>query len=192
MWAIVGVVFLISGSKFDDFFKPAQQVSFAELVDLSKIPNLHVFSLAATVNCKKSRKGPRNAPPFAALHDINIVLGTIPESNRVTNLWFDISMLGRRGQRPFLGCLNQDWDGMFNEIIRIGGGKPLELELQMSASMGFLEPDHPEQNELYVGIMDKAALLSNHPKICAHFWNPTYWNRGIGPFTRGQVCRRCQ
>ena len=130
-------------------------------------------------------------PPFAALHDINVALGTIPDSNRVTNLWFDFSMIGRRGsQHPFLGCLNQDWVGLFNEVIRIGGGKPLELELQLSASMGFLD-DHPDQDELYVDIMEQAALLSNYPKICTHFWNPTYWTRKIGPFPRGQVRRRC-
>ena len=132
-------------------------------------------------------------PPFAALHDINVALGTIPDSNRVTNLWFDFSMIGRRGsQHPFLGCLNQDWVGLFNEVIRIGGGKPLELELQLSASMGFLEDDHPDQDELYVDIMEQAALLSNYPKICTHFWNPTYWTRKIGPFPRGQVRRRCR
>ena len=131
-------------------------------------------------------------PPFAALHDINVALGTIPDSNRVTNLWFDFSMIGRRGsQHPFLGCLNQDWVGLFNEVIRIGGGKPLELELQLSASMGFLD-DHPDQDELYVDIMEQAALLSNYPKICTHFWNPTYWTRKIGPFPRGQVRRRCR
>ena len=131
-------------------------------------------------------------PPFAALHDINVALGTIPDSNRVTNLWFDFSMIGRRGsQHPFFGCLNQDWVGLFNEVIRIGGGKPLELELQLSASMGFLD-DHPDQDELYVDIMEQAALLSNYPKICTHFWNPTYWTREIGPFPRGQVLGRCR
>ena len=175
-----------------NFLKPAKQLPFDGLVNLSKLPNLHTFSLAASVNCKKPRKAPRNAPPFDVLRDISIVLSTIPESNKITNLWFDFSMVGRRGRRPFLGCLNQDWVGMFNEVIRIGGGKPLELELQMTASMGFLEDDHPEQDEVYTFVMEKAASLSDYPNICTHFWDPTYWKRKIGPFPRGQVRRRCR
>ena len=92
-------------------------------MNVSNLP-LHVFSLYAVVNCKL----PPIAPPFAVLHDINIVLGKIPEPNRVTNLWLEILTVGRRS---FHGCLNQDWVEMFNEIIRIAGGKPLELELNL-------------------------------------------------------------
>ena len=46
---------------------------------------------------------------------------------------------------------------MFNEVIRIGGGKPLELDLVMSASMGILEPEHHEQKDLYMYVKEKAA-----------------------------------
>ena len=93
-------------------------------MNLTNLPNLHLFALYAFVDCNP----PRNAPSFVVLHDINIVLSAIPESNRVTNLWFDFEIHGRH---PFHGCLDQDWVGMFNEVIRIAGGKPLELELQM-------------------------------------------------------------
>ena len=94
--------------------------------------------------------------------------------------------------------LNQDWDGMFHEIIRIGGGKPLELDLELSASMGTLEDEHPEQNELYISVMEKAELLSDYPNICTHWWNPntsspSFRNRYLGPlFCRRQVRRRCR
>ena len=169
------------------------EFSLSELVNLSNLPNLHVFSLYVIVNCIPPRNAPRNAPLFAVLHDINVVLGTIPESNRVTNLWFDFQIVGQRGQHPFLECLNQDWVGMFNEVIRIGGGKPLELELQMAASVGLSANECSEQkDELYTFIIEKAASLSDYPKICTHFWNPTYWTRGIGPFPRGQVRRSCK
>ena len=84
---------------------------------------------------------------------------------------------------------------MFNEVIRISGGKPLELELQMAASAEFrvLDNKYPKQkDELYMCIMEKAVSLSDYPKICAHFWNPTYRTRGIGPFPGGQVRRSCK
>ena len=122
------------------------------------------------------------------LHDINLVLGTIPESNRVTNLWFDFEMMGRR---PFRECVDQDWVGLFNEIIRISGGKRLELELKMGVSREDLE-DEPGREELFKRITEKGALLSDYPEICTHFWDPTYWSRGLRPFPRGQVRGRCR
>ena len=158
-------------------------------MNLSNLQNLQVFSLYAIINCKAPRKAPRNAPPSAVLQDINIVLDTIPKSNKVTNLWFYFEIVGRR---PFRGCLDQDWVGIFNQIIRISEGKPLELELQMIVSTGNLESEHPGQDELFVRIIEKATLLSDYPKICTHFWNPTFWARGIGPFPRGQVRSRCR
>ena len=122
-----------------------------------------------------------------------MVLGTIPDSNRVTNLGFDFSIVGLR---PFPGCLNQDWVGMFNQVIRIACGKPLELEIVMGVdtlSMGILQSEQPGSDELYMSIMEKAASLSDYPKICTHWWNPTFWDRGLGPpFPRGQVRSRCR
>ena len=97
-------MFLITWNEFDKFLEPAIQFSFAGLVNLSNLPNLKAFSLYAVVICKPPRKrlAPRSAPPFAVLHDINIVLGTIPKSNKLTNLWFHFVIFD---QRPFRGCL---------------------------------------------------------------------------------------
>ena len=152
-------------------------------MNLSNLPNLHAVSVYTLVNCIVSRNA-----PFAALHDINIVLGTIPRSNRLTNLSFEIEIVGRC---PFHGCLDQDWAGLFNEVIRIGGGRPLELELQMTVTVGDFETEHPEQDELYVRIMEKSPSLSDYPNVCTHWWNSTFQTHGLGPFRRGQVRRRC-
>ena len=81
---------------------------------------------------------------------------------------------------------------MYNQVIRISDGKPLEVELQMVISTGNLEIDHPGQDELYKYIMDKAESLSDHPKICTHFWNPFFWDRGLHPFPYNQVRSRCR
>ena len=193
MWAKVGVVFFDNTkqfSQFSQFSQPgnekAQTMPIAGLLNLSKLLNLRVFSLYTFINCK--REAAQNATPFAVIHDINIVLGTIPDSNIFTNLWFEFTIFGRH---PFPGCLDQDWGGMFNEVIRISGGKPLEMEFMMAISDG-LEIHHSGEVELYNGIMDNAALLSDYPKICTHWWNPTYWQRDLNPFPRGQVRQRCR
>ena len=109
----------------------------------------------------------------------------------MTNLWFEFEIVGLR---PFRGCLDQDWVGMFNEVIRISGGKPLELELLMSVRTedSDLKTEHPGEDDLYMRIMEKATSLLDYPNICTHWWNNTDWNRGLGPFPRGQVRGRCR
>ncbi|KIM41140.1 hypothetical protein M413DRAFT_159898 [Hebeloma cylindrosporum] len=172
--------------KWNGWWDP--QLPLAGLLNLCNLPNLRVFALyAKVIKCDK--------PAFPAhlipvLHDINIVLGTIPKSNKVANLWFDFTIIG---QHPFGDCLERDWAGMFKEVIRISDGKPLELELMMevfweSAS----QIEHPGQEDLFTHIMEKAkSALAGYPNICTHFWNPTFSNRGLGSFPRGQVRGRC-
>jgi hypothetical protein len=145
-------------------------------VNLSNVSRLHVFSLYVIIRC--------DAPQFSVLDDLNIVLSTIPESNKFTNLALDFNII-----RVGLGeCLHHDWDGMYKEVIRISDGKPLEVEIQMSLGHGNSE----EKDELYTCIMDEAGLLSDYPNICTHFWNPTFWAHGLLPFPRGQVRSRCR
>jgi hypothetical protein len=81
---------------------------------------------------------------------------------------------------------------MFNQVIRISDGKPLEVELQTVVSTKNFESEHPGEDELYMCIMDKAGSLSDYPKICTHFWNPTFWANGIGPSPYDQVHSRCR
>ncbi|KIM34743.1 hypothetical protein M413DRAFT_80113 [Hebeloma cylindrosporum] len=163
----------------------SKQVLLAELMSLSNLSNLRVFAIFAIINSNKRR----NAPCLAVIYDINTVLGTIPKANKITNLSFKFNIIGRR---PFRECLEQDWVGMFDEIIRISGGKPLELELAMAVSTENLGVDQPGEGQLYTDITNKSASLLDHPQICAHFWNPTFWARGVGPLPRGQVRGRCR
>ena len=157
-------------------------------MNLSNLPNLLVFALYyAIISCNAPRKAAQNAPPSAVFHYINIILGTISESNKDANLWFDFLIIG-----CFRGCLDQDWKGTYNKVIRIADGKPLELELQMVVSTGNLETKHPGQDELFVHIMEKVVSLRDYPKIFPHCWNPTFCVRGLSPFPHGQVRSRCE
>ncbi|KAF8881672.1 hypothetical protein CPB84DRAFT_1791534 [Gymnopilus junonius] len=159
----------------------SEQLPLSGLVDLSHLPSLHVFALYAIITC--------GAKGSAVLHDINTVLRTIPACNKVTNLTLDYTVLG---EHPFEGCLDQDWVGLCSEIIRIAAGKPLELDLMTTVSTGKLTYQHPGEEELYVHIMKKAELLSDHSRICTHFWNPTCWTLGQRPLPTNQVRSRCK
>ena len=151
-------------------------------MNVSNLAALHVFSLSTFINCKQ----PPNEPRSTVIQDIILVLGAIPRSNKLTNLLFDFTIFGPAG--PFSRFLEQDWVVMFHEVIRIADGKPLELELHIIFT-GTLDTGHPEQDELFVDIMEKAAMLSDYPNICTHVWNPT---GELGPFPRGQVRNRCR
>ena len=78
---------------------------------------------------------------------------------------------------------------MFNEVIRIAGRKPLELDLRLAVSSGTLESERTGQDELYMHIMEMTASLLDYPNICTHWWNPTL---GTRPFPSDQVHMRCR
>ena len=150
-------------------------------MNFSNLPNLQVVSLSAILNTGRQRIKRWHDPPseLSALDDINTVLATIPLCNRMTNLWFDFLTAC---SLPSDECLDQNWVGMFNEIIRIGGEKPLELELEMEVSPS------TRADELHMRIMEKATLLSDYPNICSHWWNPTPRSR----VHHHQVRTRCR
>ncbi|KIM36032.1 hypothetical protein M413DRAFT_78805, partial [Hebeloma cylindrosporum] len=173
-------LYLTSFDRFKD-----QQVLLAGLVSLSNLSNLRVFAVFAIIQCSKKR----NAPYLAVIHDINIVLGTIPKANKITNLLFDFDIIGKH---PFNGCLDQHWVEMFDKIIRISDGKPLELDIMMAVSTGNLDVARRGEGELYTGITAKSGALSDYAEICAHFWNPTFWARGLGPTPRDHARGRCR
>lgn len=158
-----------------------KQLPLVGLLNLKDLSSLRVFALYAIIKCNKKESG--------ALRDINIVLSKISASNQVTNLSFDFSISGKH---PFGGCLEQDWIGLCDEIIRISAGKPLELELQTKVSSeGFQSPDVGD-GAVYRRIEETTASLSDFSNICCHFWNPTCWSSGLAPFPRGQVRSRCR
>jgi hypothetical protein len=123
-----------------------------------------------------------------SIRDINVVFGTILASNKVMNLSFDFMIFG---EHPLGGCLDEDWVGICSEVVRISAGKPLELDLKTTVDNGKWEAGHGEE-EFYLHIMERATSLSDDPKICTHFWNPTCWSHGLGPYPRGQVRSRCR
>lgn len=120
-------------------------------MDLSHLPNLHVFAISARIGSQE----------LVVLRDIKVVLSTIPKANLVTKLSLDFTI-----NYPYSRCLEEDWDGMCHEVVRISAGKPLEFNLRMTTS--------PSQilirAKLYEAIKEKIAPLSNYTNISTDFW----------------------
>ena len=125
-------------------------------MDLSHLPNLHIFAIHSLFRC--------DVP--VVLNDINLVLSTIPKANQITKLSLDFVIYCGH---PFVECIEEDWVGMCDEIVRISAGKPLELELEMSISPVYSPLG---QDELYERIKEEIASLSDYPNIRTHFWHP--------------------
>jgi hypothetical protein len=101
------------------------------------------------------------------------------------NLSFDFHILGAH---PFR-CLDEDWVGMCDEVIRISSGKPLELDLDLARDVRGREEDEL----VYVRIMERTTSLSDYPNICTHFWNPTIsWYLLKQKLRDGEVRSRCR
>ncbi|KAF8149156.1 hypothetical protein B0H34DRAFT_668003 [Crassisporium funariophilum] len=160
----------------------SEQLPLAGIVNLRSVPRLHVFALLAIIKCDVREES-------TVIRDINIVLGTIDASNEITNLCFDFDIVGRQ---PFGRCLDEDWGGICEEVIRISAGKPLELNFEMWVSNGTLDVDHPGEGELYAHIRERTVSLSDYPNICTHLWDPTCWSLGLSPSLNRQVRSRCR
>ncbi|KAF8799711.1 hypothetical protein BYT27DRAFT_7200935 [Phlegmacium glaucopus] len=138
-----------------------KQLSLCGLVNLRNLSCLHVFALHAIITC--------DMQDSAVVRDINLVLSTIPTSNKITNLSFDFII---RGKHPFGGCLEEDWVGLCDEVVRISAGKPLNLKLKTSVRSPIFYYPFRRQDELYERIKERIASLSEHSNICTRFWHP--------------------
>ena len=127
-------------------------------MDLKHVPNLHIFAIHAIIQSY--------AEDPVVSRDINSILGTIPKANQVTQLSIRFDFFGTH---PFGGCIDQDWVGMCDEIVRVTAGKPLELCLKMSI---VLSQDRPFGDRLYKRIKEKIASLSDYPNIRTDIWHP--------------------
>ena len=131
-------------------------------MDLRHLQNLHIFAIHAIIKC--------DAQEHVVLRDIDFVLSTIPIANQVTELSLDFTICG---EHPFDGCLEEDWAGMCDEVVRISAGKALQLDLEMlfvhnPANFQY-PPPIARRDELYKCIKEMMASLSDYPNICTHW-----------------------
>ena len=100
------------------------------------------------------------------LRDIKHVLSTISKANQVTKVSLDFVIYC---EHPYSECLEDDWVGMCDEVVRVSAGKPLELDIKLSIGTGYSPIG---QDQLYECVKEKIAYLSDYPNICTHFWHP--------------------
>ena len=135
------------------------QLYLPGLVNLRHLPNLHVFAVYSVIRS--------DTPEPVVLRDIKLVLRTIPKANQVTKLSLDLIIYC--GQF-FSECLEDDWNGMCDEFVRISAGKPLELNLEILITPRPMFPLAPlTRDQLYERIKEKIAPLSDYPNICTNF-----------------------
>lgn len=130
-------------------------------MNLSHLPCLHI--IAIRIIMKAGARKP------AVLRDINLVLSKIPKANQVSKLSLDFDIYGKH---PFGGCVEEDWVGMCDEVVRISAGKPLALNLEMAITPPGFQYPPPGGDELYRRIKEKIASLSDYPHISTHIWHP--------------------
>ena len=126
-------------------------------MNLRHLPYLHIFAIYAIISCDVQK--------LVVLRDINLVLSTIPTANQVTELSFHFTIYG---EYPFLRCLEENWVGMCEEVVRISAGKPLELNIKMSVSPSKLPFPPRGGDKLYERIEEKIASLLDYPNISTH------------------------
>ena len=127
-------------------------------MDLRRLANLHILSIHSIIKCR--------VPERVVLRDIDLVLSTIPKANQVTKLSLDFAICGKR---PFAECLEEDWVGMCDEVVRISAGKPFELDLDIWTNPHVYNHIYPGRDELCERIKEKTASLSEYPNICIHW-----------------------
>jgi hypothetical protein len=81
---------------------------------------------------------------------------------------------------------------MFNEVIRIADGKPLELELQMVVSTGILEIEHPGQDELLHAHYGEGSIAFGLSENLHSLLEPYFLGSWAWSIPRGQVRSRCR
>ena len=131
-------------------------------MDLSHIPNLHVFAISALIGF--------DAQEPVLLRDINVVLSTIPKDNLVTKLSLDFTI---NGEYPFDRCLEEDWAGMCDVVVRISAGKVLKFNLEISICPS-QSPPPGRDDKLFKDIKEKVASLSNYSNICTEVWKSPF------------------
>jgi hypothetical protein len=130
-------------NQISSYSQQDKQLTLAGLVNLKDISCLRVFALHVIMDYARE---------FVVLRDINLV-GTMPASNKVTNLLFYFSI---SGEYPFDRFFKEDWVGLWGEVVRISAWKPLDLNLEVVScpAAGY--------RFLFERMTEKIALLSNN------------------------------
>ncbi|KAJ3506133.1 hypothetical protein NLJ89_g7037 [Agrocybe chaxingu] len=145
-----------------------KQLPLKNLVNLEATKKLRAISIRVIINCKTKNT--------SVLHDLHDVLGTIPQNNIVKTIALELMVYGKQ---PFKVCLDQDWDGLCREVVRISASKPLDFHLYTCA-----EPDSfdeaPGSARLYQRLEEKILSafsdqlhIAFHPLNNISLWQPS-------------------
>ncbi|KAJ3516655.1 hypothetical protein NLJ89_g995 [Agrocybe chaxingu] len=143
-----------------------RQFPLAKLVNLKSLNKLRTFEIYVIINAKSKQ--------HVVLRDLISVLRTFPASNSVQRFMLHVSIYG---SKPFKGCLDEDWDGVCEEVVRISADKPMEFHLYSAVETNSISAKTTGDAALYQKIEDRVKVaLAEHEHISFHPLNTiTRW-----------------
>ncbi|KAJ3504527.1 hypothetical protein NLJ89_g7888 [Agrocybe chaxingu] len=143
-----------------------RQFPLKTLVDLELMSNLRIFHIYAGINCRGKQ--------HTVLDDISKVLSSIPSPNRFQCFSLRVSIYGRK---PFKGCLDEDWEGLCTQVVRVSGGRSLSFRVVAFINDHKLDDRFPGDDILYASLEEKVEQsLSPYRNIKFHFVSALTWD----------------
>ncbi|KAJ3515594.1 hypothetical protein NLJ89_g1659 [Agrocybe chaxingu] len=135
--------------------KESRQFPLRDLVNLQSVTKLRIFEIFAIINCKSKN--------HTTLHDLRAILCTIPSSNKLQRFDLDVSIYGKQ---PFQGCLDEDWEGLCAELVRVAAGKLLQFGFFAVVGLKNFNDTRKGHGALYKCIEDRMRRsFVGHPNI---------------------------
>ncbi|KAJ3515596.1 hypothetical protein NLJ89_g1662 [Agrocybe chaxingu] len=130
-------------------------IPLQKLVNLKSVKKLCKIGMLPLIDCKTKK--------VTILSDLCAVLNTMPDSNAIHTVIFEVGIIGKQ---PFKACLDQDWDGLCQQLVRISAGKALKFSLFTSVYADGFDAVKPGSARLYEKIDEKIRnALADHPRI---------------------------
>ncbi|KAF4611446.1 hypothetical protein D9613_004334 [Agrocybe pediades] len=147
--------------------KSCVNLPLAELVDLSNLSELRIFTLRFDLGT------------YGDLTEVNTVLQRIPSDNKLTNITIEFPV-----KTASTLCFNERWRRLCDEVKRASAQRRLEFELQFYPSSRTTSAD--EVNEQVKKLQENlSSFMKSESTVCLHVWSPICWTLGIAPMISG-------
>ncbi|KAF4611861.1 hypothetical protein D9613_004341 [Agrocybe pediades] len=157
-----------------DYYKSCTNPPLTELVDLSILPELRIFTVSF------------NLGTYDDVTEINTILQRIPSDNKLTNIMIEFPV-----NNASTLCFDHHWRQLCGEVKRVSAQRRLEFELQFYPFSHTTSAD--EVNEQVKKLQGNlSSLITSESTVCLHVWSPICWSLGVAPMVRGTYRERCK
>ncbi|KAJ3504526.1 hypothetical protein NLJ89_g7887 [Agrocybe chaxingu] len=136
-----------------------RQFPLKTLVNLELMSNLRIFRIYAAINCRGKQ--------HTVLDDISAVLSSMPSPNRLQCFFLRVSIYGGKS---FKDCLDEDWEGLCIQVVRVSGGRSLSFRVEAFINPHKLDDRFPGDDILYASLEERMKrFLSPYRNVKFHF-----------------------